>query len=299
MKKIFLVLLSLVIPFSVSAKEFRYNAENIKVQHVNSEKADAVVTFTELIGHLENTDVSNEKLSDCYFRRGYYYEKNYKDLNNALADYNTAIKYNPNNKLALFYASALKNKFHDIEGALQDIKKYIVLEPNDEVAHLIAAFLYSDLKQYNNAINECTQSIKIKNKNPNAFYRRGLNEVMIGKIDKGLQDLGYAKRQYYELNDIDNYRNVSNVINDLNKVQNNNYKSPLEYKTNTNYSSNYETTNELKKINNNLEKINRNMYMLPQNNDSDIKLLEFMFNNHPAPHSHSQDIIDMYMLFGN
>lgn len=298
MKNILILFILLLFSLPMYAKEFyqELDLKRSQVEHCgkkNTTGTDSVAIFTELIKHLKEENATNLNLSGAYYRRGYYYEVDYKDYDNALADYNTALKYNPHNKDALLAASYIKYEFKDYKGALNDIKKLISLSPNDSDLHYLASLLYAELKQYNNAINACTKSIVVKNKNPHAFYWRAVNELKLRQDEKAFQDLEYAKQQYYEMNDIENYRKVSQVIAELSQIKANNdqQSSNKQY-----FSNNAETVKEVKPINENLENINRAKYMFLKDN-RDLQMIDLFFNKNYT-NSNSVDFRDLQILYG-
>ena len=299
MKKILLLLFLITFALLlVNIQTYGYDKQTQMLE--TSNKADGVQVFTELIEKLEEINTPKIKLSDAYYRRGFYYKQDYNDLDKALADFNTALKYNPNNKDALFAASFIKYEFKDYNGALNDIKKLISLSPNEADLHYLAGLLYSELKQFNNAINAFTKSIVLKNKNPKAFYWRAVNELKVRQDKKAFQDLEYAKQQFYEMNDIENYRRVANVISRLNQIKAENVIiRPYVQPTNNQYFSNNEdTVKELKQINENLRDINKNMYMFPQNDNRDLLMLDFMFPKNYSNSNNNLDFRDLQILYG-
>lgn len=236
-----------------------------------------------LIYETDKTEIPNVNLAKAYYLRGVIYEDELKDNSKALSDYNNAIKYNPNHKQALWRASKIKQEFKDFSGAIQDINKLIVLSPDDEGLHYLAALFYSELKDYNKAVDECTKSIKIKNKNPDAFYWRGILELKLGN-KKGYQDLEYAKQQYYEINDIEQYKKVSGIIHVLKESDNlANIKTNNQHK----YTTKDTTAEEIKKLNNTLQQINRDSWI--QQSQTTPQIIEI--NN-----SNTQKGIDIFDL---
>lgn len=237
---------------------------------------DENVTMTindlnKIIGNSDKKIIPNNNLAKAYYMRGFIYETEYKDNIKALTDYNNTVKYNPYHKKALKKICKIKFEMQDNEGALADLKHLIKQFPNDADIHYFSAFIYSEAKQYENTIKECTESIKIQNKNPDAFLLRGITELRLKQKDKGYQDLEYAKRQFYEKNNIEKYKNVVNLITTLKDIENTppqkkeitytsrNY-SDISYPT---YNNNYEVESQLKQLNNNLQNINHTLYTMP------------------------------------
>ena len=272
MKKFFWIFIIFLFFIPASAKDFRYNQQTMQVYEVETDADRAIETYTKLISELEKIDSPKNKLSDLYLLRGKQYESN-KQYSEALLDYKKSIEYNCKNSKALLASSEIKNYYGDYSGALQDIKSYSILKPDVMQAYMIAGALNSTLKKYDAAIIDYTQAIKLKNKNPEAFYWRGLCEIATNKTNKGLQDLDFAKRQYLQLDNVQKYKEVSDLINLL-----------------TNKETNIKPTYQQHQ---HIESKSPNIPLLPMQ-DNSFQILQYLDNKTPA--QNNINLLDLYML---
>lgn len=157
-----------------------------------------------------------------YFYRGYLYRTRYEDFINALNDFKTALKYNPNDDSILQELFYVYHNLGDIQGEIEITKKRIKNNPQNIDLFNFCAAAYYKLNNLDKVVKYTTESIKIKNKNPEAFKLRGVAELELGLKTKGIQDLNYARQQYLEIGDMKNYKNMISLINDTLKNQNRN-----------------------------------------------------------------------------
>ncbi len=163
----------------------------------------------------------NPKYATVYYNRALYYFENNETIN-ALNDINNSILYTNQNKimdLSIMYnlRGLMQKEIGDYKGAMDDFSKSILLNSNGENAYYNRGVLKQELKNFQEAINDYTMSIKIRPKNPDAFLHRGIILIENGKKEMGLKDLGYAKEQYAQENNIDGYRKSVQLMNKLNK----------------------------------------------------------------------------------
>lgn len=76
---------------------------------------------------IETKPVENPKLAECYFIRALQ-KYILQNRESALADFNMAIKYNPNYAEAYYYRAAIKRDFKD-DGFVEDYTKAVTLNP--------------------------------------------------------------------------------------------------------------------------------------------------------------------------
>lgn len=290
MKKFILTLLFILLPLTVLSKDFVYEDKNLEIRGEISESLDNVGMYTDLITKLEKTNIQKSKLAELYYQRGLWYEKEYNDTNNALNDFTTAVQYDSKHVKALIASSSIKHKYNDYSGALFDIKKAIEITPNDYTLHFLSGTLYSSLKNDIKAIESYTESIKIKNKNPDSFYYRGLSEIRNGQFNKGLQDLEYSKQQYLEQKKYDKYKKTSMTIEDLKTVL---YEQKEVYPTKIMYNKN-DSNKEIKALN---EEINSLKQQLNRQQIMNNNHLQDILNSNTQNKSNSSiDFWDLLYL---
>lgn len=248
----------------VSAKKFVYNQNTMTVEEIDevdeSENIDEKISkITNLIIKSEDEDASKEAISLLYWLRAKFYEDNL-EYTKALSDYNQGLKYTPEDINILKSLVNLKLKIKDYEGALSDINKVIDKDNNIVDNYMKRAQLYFELKQYQNAIKDYTKAITLKPKNPEAFEMRGCLELLVNQKDKGFQDLGYAKQQYYELERYDEYQSLVKYIEELKSPKN----TVRTYTHSRIYIPMYEnsgTERQLKEINENIKELDRTIFL--------------------------------------
>jgi Zn-dependent protease len=104
----------------------------------------------------------------------------YADLTQALADYDMAIRLDPDRVEFYQSRSQLKLLMGLRESAIVDYQALIRLNPNDPILHLDRAELYQSIGQHQEAIAAATQSIKLKPQNPDAYQLRSQSKQAIG-----------------------------------------------------------------------------------------------------------------------
>jgi regulator of sirC expression with transglutaminase-like and TPR domain len=187
----------------------------LDLQPLDETTEEKIDNLTNWITEQENKETKDKiVLSALYRTRGFYYEKENKTIK-ALSDYNTSLKYDANNLPTLKHIRRIKMLIYDYEGALIVANKIIKLEPKDYENYTFRGYIYLMLKKYKQAIDDGTKSILLKNKNPEAFKMRGLAKMSSNQKESGLQDIIYAKQQYYDLGLYEDYQKTLKMYNDL------------------------------------------------------------------------------------
>jgi tetratricopeptide (TPR) repeat protein len=119
------------------------------------------------------------------------------DFQGALADYNRAIKNNPQSANAYYNRGLLKaDKLQDFEGALSDYNRAIKLKPNYDAAYNNRGNLKADkLQDYQGALSDYNRAIKLKPRNASSYYNRGiLKYTYLKDSGGGIADLQQAAK---------------------------------------------------------------------------------------------------------
>ena len=143
----------------------------------------------------------NPNYADAYRDRGfiYYLLKNYQK---AMNDLNQAIKINPNDGLAYLYRSQARAVLGDIQGFTEDGKQSDVNML--KARHNSSGETNFLLGNYEIAIAECTQAIKIDPNYAKAYYNRGKSRSELG--DKQVAIVDFTQAIKINPNDSDIYR---------------------------------------------------------------------------------------------
>jgi tetratricopeptide (TPR) repeat protein len=119
------------------------------------------------------------------------------DYQGALADYNRAIKNNPQSPNAYYNRGLLKaDKLQDFQGALLDYNRAIKLKPNYDAAYNNRGNLKADkLQDYQGALLDYNRAIKLKPRNASSYYNRGiLKYTYLKDSGGGIADLQQAAK---------------------------------------------------------------------------------------------------------
>lgn len=123
-----------------------------------------------------------------YYSRGLEYLKN-QTWQEAIADFDSAISYNNFHKEAYFTRAYTKSLLEDFEGAIEDYKKTIELDSNHYAANINLGNIYGRLGYEKDAILCFTTAIIIQPKNPDGYFNRGNQKLIMNDLEGGIEDL--------------------------------------------------------------------------------------------------------------
>ena len=132
---------------------------------------------------------------NIYFSRALV-KKEMGDLEGAVADYSQAISLKKNYTDALINRSVAKKYLGDIKGALKDIDQALS-QKNDPVAWKLRGNINLLFGEYRQAINDYNQAITYNNNYAEAYYNRGLAQIMVYAPAQGCTDLEHARSLGY------------------------------------------------------------------------------------------------------
>ena len=127
MKKILIVLMFVPLVSSAQTKEANELLES-GIQKVIDDKFDeALIDFNNAIEKDKKGSIKHK----IYFERAQLKRRHLKDFNEALKDYNSSIKFNPNYERAYLFRGLLyERNFRDPEAAEKNYRKSIEIDPN-------------------------------------------------------------------------------------------------------------------------------------------------------------------------
>jgi tetratricopeptide (TPR) repeat protein len=151
----------------------------------------------------------NPNFAEPYFNRGAIYASR-GNYHQAIADNSRAIALNPN--IALAYANRATSYAHigKYEQALSDINRSIELGLNDAEVYCDRGVIYGEYKEYVQAICDFNLSINLSPNNAKAYYNRGVAYFKRGNFDPAWEDVHKAEALGYEIN--------PNFLKDLKKA---------------------------------------------------------------------------------
>jgi tetratricopeptide (TPR) repeat protein len=115
------------------------------------------------------------------------------DRDNALADYDAAIRFDPGNAAALFE----RGKFYalkDYDRAITDFDQAIRLDPGNAAIWLERSDANYQKKDYDRAIADCDEVIRLDPKNADAFMKRAWAYERKHDYDRAVADFGQMIR---------------------------------------------------------------------------------------------------------
>jgi tetratricopeptide (TPR) repeat protein len=127
----------------------------------------------------------------AYFNRGSAYLRLGGGVN-ALADFNEALKINPDFARALEARAGLLIGQGKIDLAITDLNKAISLDANSSAAYSNRGMAYLGKKDYSKALADLTRAVELEPSDPMSYSARGTAYVASGDLDHALADLNKA-----------------------------------------------------------------------------------------------------------
>lgn len=117
-------------------------------------------------------DMDRKELIDNYKARGQGYTDK-RDYDKALADFNSALKVDPQNASIYQERGRAYMKMDDLDKSLADYASAIRIEPQDTNSYLCRGNIYKRQGNYDLAFKDYGTALKINPKNPFAYLNRG------------------------------------------------------------------------------------------------------------------------------
>ena len=145
------------------------------------------INLLELLGEIEFIAKSTLTASD-YYNKGVD-RTQINDFEGAIAEFNIAIKLNPNYAEAFYNRGSAKLRVKDNKGAIYDFNKAIEINPNFEQSYYNRAIAKIQIKDYQGALTDYNKAIEIKTDFADAYLNRGLLKIAIEQKESGCADL--------------------------------------------------------------------------------------------------------------
>ena len=160
------------------------------------------------------------------------------DYNGAVAKYNEALQYNPNDVIAYNNRGNAYADLQNYEAAIMDYNKAIELNPNLSEAYNNRGLTYAYMGNYNEAIADLTKAIEL---NPNyaaAYNNRGNTYDEMGNHNAAIND--YNKAIELNPNNADYYNNRGVVYTKMSNYTQaiTDYNKAIELNPNDDYAYN-------------------------------------------------------------
>jgi len=145
--------------------------------------------YSEAMDDLQKAIEINPQFADAYNRLGDIY-KELDDNNNAIKYYTKAIELNPKpyyylNRSMVFYED------DNTPAALEDLAKILEIDPDYKIAYYFRASIYSDIEDYQNALNDYNAALQ-STSDSYLYNRRGLIYMNLNEFDSAIVDFTKA-----------------------------------------------------------------------------------------------------------
>ena len=135
-------------------------------------------------------EIDREFLANLKIEEGIQFRA-VKDYSNSLASFNKAAELSPNNFLVYFNRGGLYSDLQQYNLAVDDYKKSIYLKPNNPGIYVIynnLGNIYSKLKNYRQAVEYYTKAIAIYSKVAPTYCNRGSAYLKLEDYDRAIRD---------------------------------------------------------------------------------------------------------------
>ena len=199
----------------------------------NSEEIIDSITY-------ELKKIKKENSAELYLLRGNaWYDKN--NYNNAIDDYNKAIKINKNYTLAFYNRGFAKIKKGEYDSAIEDYSKVVTIDESYVGAYVVRGSIYKFKEKSPLALEDYNKAISIDTYFANAYYNRGILKKDSKTSTDSKINLEEAKQdfqKYLELTagENDNWakyaeyyiEDINERIAEINELKNDNELSNIE-----------------------------------------------------------------------
>ncbi len=137
------------------------------------------------------------------------YELMNGNLDNSIASLSSAIKLDPDNKLALVTRGSAFLKLNNFDMAVKDFDRVIELDPNYARAYHLRGIARESTEDYENALADISKAIDIDPEYGAAFYSRATLLTKLKREDEAVEDIQMV--QFLTNKNIETFANENNV----------------------------------------------------------------------------------------
>jgi tetratricopeptide (TPR) repeat protein len=174
--------------------------EDIYVLKTEFNYAVPINTFLRLVPQVNktlafgtpNSPATSEPTADDYILQGSIKSKS-KDYKGSIADYDQAIRINPNNAVAYSNRGYARRKLGDNQGAIADYDRAIEIDPKVAFNYGRRGWLrYREFKDPRSALADMNQAIRLDPSLALAYQSRGSIHSSLGNLQEALSDFNQA-----------------------------------------------------------------------------------------------------------
>jgi tetratricopeptide (TPR) repeat protein len=134
----------------------------------------------------------------------------------AIADFNSALNLNFQDAIVYRNRGKARSLLGDYQGAIADFNQALQIQPQDALVYVARGNAYRAMSNYLAAIQDYSQALQINPEDAQAYYNRGIAHTLLEEMQQAIEDYQKAASIFLEKEDWDNYQQV---LNSLNKIQ--------------------------------------------------------------------------------
>lgn len=147
---------------------------------------------------IESGNWIGANLSWAYTNRGFVWEGK-GDYDKAIADYNEAIKLNPQDAIAFNNRGNAWDKKADYDRAIADYNEAIRLDQKYSIAYINRGGMWRSKGDYDKAIADYGEGIRLNPQDASAFNKRGNARFIKGEFSSAAADFAEAQRLWPDI----------------------------------------------------------------------------------------------------